>query len=142
MRHNNERFDPAKGGTKGRSSRVGDDNLSLEGVEELYQLAQSLFNATRTASEQASSGDFTHLLELANERERVLQLIVKSREKIGPPVRAGKLHKEINAQVVTLLEAIQKENNSILLELQKRKHAALDKIVEIENRRRVFSYNH
>lgn len=119
-----------------------DDKFSADSVEGLYRLTQSLFNATRTASEQASSGDSTHLLELVNERERVLQLIVNSREKIGPNVRAGKLHKEINAQVVTLLEAIQKENNSILQVLQERKQVVLDTIVEIENRRRVFSYTH
>lgn len=142
MPHNDEHFDPAKGGTKGRSSQVGDDKLSLEVVEELYRLTQSLFNATRTASQQGSSGASTHLLELASERERVLQLIVNCREKIGHDLRAGKLHKEINAQVVTLLEAIQKENNSILQIIQERKHAALDKIVELENRRSVFRYTH
>jgi hypothetical protein len=127
---------------QGRSGEERDDKFSADGAEELYRVTQSLFNITRTVSERACCDDSSRLLELLNERERVLKLVVGIREKVSHNLSSGKHCKEVNVQLVTLLEAIQKENNSILQVLQERKQTVLDKIIKTENRRRVFSYNH
>jgi Rad3-related DNA helicase len=125
---------------QGRSGEERDDKFSAGGAEELYRVTRSLFNITRTVSERARCDDSSQVLELLNERGRLLKLVVDSREKVSHNLSSGEQCKEVNNQLVTLLEAIQKENNSILQTLQDRKQAVLDKIVEIENRRRVFVY--
>jgi len=130
--------DKGQGSDRAIAAGVQNDKSSCGRDEELAGLFQLLFEATSAANGQASSGDFSCIRELLQQRrhilDRVHELTAGSRPEIRP------ISESLRCQLRTMLESTLQENIHILKLLQERKKIVLTKMTEVQNRRHVFHY--
>jgi hypothetical protein len=112
--------------------------VSGERDEELYRLFQSLFEATRTAHDQAAAGDFSGIQEHLQQRGRILKRVNELSKEDRRNVVL--IQDPLKGQLHVMLQSTQQENIRLLQLIHERKKNVLSKIVEVQNRRHVFDY--